>query len=55
MAAPIRASLDTILAGLEASGEVTRLRLLALLADAELTVSELVTIWASLSRASRGT
>ena len=44
MAAPIRASLDTILAGLEASGEVTRLRLLALLADAELTVSELVTI-----------
>ena len=33
-----------LLAGLEAAGEVTRLRLLALLAEAELTVSELVTI-----------
>ena len=33
-----------MLAGLEAAGEVTRLRLLALLADAELTVSELTTI-----------
>lgn len=34
----------TILAALEAAGEDTRLRLLALLAEAELTVSELVTI-----------
>lgn len=33
-----------MLAGLVAAGEVTRLRLLALLADAELTVSELTTI-----------
>jgi ubiquinone/menaquinone biosynthesis C-methylase UbiE len=33
-----------VLAGLEAAGEETRLRLLALLAEAELTVSELVTI-----------
>src|ERR1700726_2250435 len=35
---------DAILAGLEAAGEETRLRLLALLGEAELTVSELVTI-----------
>ncbi|HWG03531.1 MAG TPA: metalloregulator ArsR/SmtB family transcription factor [Beijerinckiaceae bacterium] len=33
-----------LLAGLEAAGEATRLRLLALLAEAELTVSELVAI-----------
>src|SRR5260370_38302237 len=39
-----RAPLDSILAGLEAAGEETRLRLLALLGEAELTVSELVTI-----------
>jgi SAM-dependent methyltransferase len=44
LAPPIHASLETILAGLEAAGEITRLRLLALLAEAELTVSELVTI-----------
>lgn len=37
-------SLDAALTGLEAAGEPTRLRLLALLAEAELTVSELVTI-----------
>ena len=35
---------DGVLAGLEAAAEVTRLRLLALLAEAELTVSELMTI-----------
>ena len=35
---------DTMLGGLAAAGEPTRLRLLALLSDAELTVSELVTI-----------
>jgi ubiquinone/menaquinone biosynthesis C-methylase UbiE/DNA-binding transcriptional ArsR family regulator len=35
---------DAILAAAAAAGEATRLRLLALLADAELTVSELVTI-----------
>jgi demethylmenaquinone methyltransferase/2-methoxy-6-polyprenyl-1,4-benzoquinol methylase/ArsR family transcriptional regulator len=35
-----------MLAGLEAAGETSRLRLLALLADAELTVSELTTILA---------
>ena len=38
------APFQTILAALEAAGEETRLRLLALLAEAELTVSELVTI-----------
>lgn len=38
------ASLEQVLAALEAAGEGTRLRLLALLAEAELTVSELVTI-----------
>ncbi len=37
-------SFDPTLAALEATGESTRLRLLALLAEAELTVSELVTI-----------
>jgi len=36
--------IGSLLAGLEAAGEATRLRLLALLAEAELTVSELVTI-----------
>ena len=36
--------LGSILTGLEAAGEGTRLRLLALLAEAELTVSELVAI-----------
>ncbi|MGB8901035.1 MAG: metalloregulator ArsR/SmtB family transcription factor, partial [Methylocella sp.] len=35
---------DAILAAAAAAGEATRLRLLALLAEAELTVSELVTI-----------
>jgi ubiquinone/menaquinone biosynthesis C-methylase UbiE/DNA-binding transcriptional ArsR family regulator len=35
---------EALLAGLEAAGEITRLRLLALLCDAELTVSELVAI-----------
>jgi len=38
------ASLEQVLTALEAAGEGTRLRLLALLAEAELTVSELVTI-----------
>jgi ubiquinone/menaquinone biosynthesis C-methylase UbiE/DNA-binding transcriptional ArsR family regulator len=37
-------SFDAILAASSAAGEATRLRLLALLAEAELTVSELVTI-----------
>ena len=35
---------DGLLAGLEAAGEITRLRLLNLLCAAELTVSELVAI-----------
>jgi ubiquinone/menaquinone biosynthesis C-methylase UbiE/DNA-binding transcriptional ArsR family regulator len=39
-----RARLQDLLAGLEAAGEVTRLRLLCLLAEAELTVTELVAI-----------
>ncbi len=39
-----RASFDELLAALSAAGEATRLRILALLCDAELTVSELVTI-----------
>lgn len=39
-----RAPFDSILTALTAAGEATRLRLLALLAEAELTVSELVTI-----------
>lgn len=38
------ASFDGVLAGLAAAGEPTRLRLLALLSDAELTISELVAI-----------
>jgi ubiquinone/menaquinone biosynthesis C-methylase UbiE len=37
-------NLDQLLAGLDAVGEITRLRLVALLARAELTVSELVAI-----------
>ena len=37
-------SFDALLDGLEAAGEVTRLRLLGLLCEAELTVSELVAI-----------
>jgi ubiquinone/menaquinone biosynthesis C-methylase UbiE len=37
-------SFDNLLSALAAAGEATRLRLLALLAEAELTVSELVTI-----------
>ena len=41
---PTHSSLSTTLAGLEAAGEVTRLRLLALLSEAEITVSELVHI-----------
>jgi ubiquinone/menaquinone biosynthesis C-methylase UbiE len=43
---PFRESLtfDALLDGLEAAGEVTRLRLLGLLCEAELTVSELVAI-----------
>ena len=39
-----KSSFSGMLAGLEAAGEISRLRLLALLADAELTVSELTTI-----------
>ena len=35
---------STLIAALEAAGEITRIRLLALLSEAELTVSELVTI-----------
>jgi ubiquinone/menaquinone biosynthesis C-methylase UbiE len=39
-----RMSFEALLAGLEAAGEVTRLRLIGLLCEAELTVSELVVI-----------
>jgi ubiquinone/menaquinone biosynthesis C-methylase UbiE/DNA-binding transcriptional ArsR family regulator len=39
-----RLSFDALLGGLGAAGEETRLRLLALLSEAELTVTELVTI-----------
>ena len=39
-----RAPFDDVVAGLTAAGETTRLRLLAILFDAELTVSELVAI-----------
>jgi ubiquinone/menaquinone biosynthesis C-methylase UbiE/DNA-binding transcriptional ArsR family regulator len=39
-----RARLPAVLAGLAAAGEITRLRLLCLIAEAELTVSELVAI-----------
>lgn len=41
---PLRAPFASLLAALEAAGEETRLRLLALLAEAELTVTELVAI-----------
>jgi ubiquinone/menaquinone biosynthesis C-methylase UbiE len=41
---PPRLSFEALLAGLEAAGEVTRLRLIGLLCEAELTVSELVVI-----------
>ncbi len=44
MAAQKILGLDPVLAGLNAAGEETRLRLLALLAQSELTVSEVVTI-----------
>jgi ArsR family transcriptional regulator len=43
-AAPGATSLDTLLEGLRAAGEPTRLRLLALLARSELTVTELTQI-----------
>ena len=39
-----RVAVEDLLAGLEAAGEITRLRLLNLLCEAELTVSELVAI-----------
>jgi ubiquinone/menaquinone biosynthesis C-methylase UbiE len=41
---PATAPFETLLSALAAAGEETRLRLLALLAEAELTVTELVTI-----------
>ncbi len=41
---PAKTSFEALLAGLEAAGEVTRLRLIGLLCEAELTVSELVAI-----------
>ena len=44
MAAQKILGMDPVLAGLNAAGEETRLRLLALLAQSELTVSEVVTI-----------
>lgn len=44
LAPPPKANLVALLEALEAAGEGTRLRLLALLAEAELTVTELVTI-----------
>lgn len=44
MAAQVLGSTQTVLAALEAAGEQTRLRLLHLFAEAELTVSELVVI-----------
>ena len=44
MLAPLTLALDPALAALNAAGEETRLRLLALLAEAELTVSEVVAI-----------
>lgn len=44
MAAPSALSLDTLLAGLRAAGEETRLRLLALLASNDLTVSDMTAI-----------
>ncbi len=44
MLAPLTLALDPALAALNAAGEETRLRLLALLAESELTVSEVVAI-----------
>src|SRR5574340_1835195 len=41
---PAPLSFPSLLAGLEAAGEETRLRILCLLAEAELTVSELMAI-----------
>jgi demethylmenaquinone methyltransferase/2-methoxy-6-polyprenyl-1,4-benzoquinol methylase/ArsR family transcriptional regulator len=41
---PAKTSFEALLASLEAAGEVTRLRLIGLLCEAELTVSELVAI-----------
>src|ERR1700738_753758 len=41
---PVRVGVEKLLAGLEAAGEITRLRVLGLLCEAELTVSELVAI-----------
>src|ERR1700676_3927280 len=41
---PARVGVAQLLAGLEAAGEITRLRVLNLLCAAELTVSELVAI-----------
>ena len=41
---PPRVGVERLLAGLEAAGEITRLRILGLLCEAELTVSELVAI-----------
>jgi demethylmenaquinone methyltransferase/2-methoxy-6-polyprenyl-1,4-benzoquinol methylase/ArsR family transcriptional regulator len=41
---PARVGVESLLAALEAAGEITRLRLLHLLCEAELTVSELVAI-----------
>jgi len=41
---PAQVGVERLLAGLEAAGEITRLRLLNLLCEAELTVSELVAI-----------
>ena len=43
-ATPLALSFDALLASLQAAGEVTRLRLIGLLSEAELTVSELVAI-----------
>jgi DNA-binding transcriptional ArsR family regulator len=43
-AAPTQVSPLALITALEAAGEITRIRLLALLCEAELTVSELVTI-----------
>ncbi|MGA2042149.1 MAG: metalloregulator ArsR/SmtB family transcription factor [Roseiarcus sp.] len=41
---PARVGIESLLAGLAAAGEITRLRLLYLMCEAELTVSELVAI-----------
>src|SRR5947209_19536188 len=44
MSAPAQLRFETLNSALKAAGEATRLRILALLAEAELTVSELTTI-----------